>query len=155
MGILRRNWRVRAAGGGFDLNLPKEERELLRNLLPQLKEVVDQPDERTLRLFPPAYVDDPERNDEYQRYMHEELVASKTAAIERFLETADAKHVDEPTLLGWMQTINSLRLVLGTILDVDEELDLDDIGTQDPNYPEYALYGYLSGLLYEIVEALG
>ena len=41
MGIRRRRWRIRAAGDGFDLNLPAEERELLTHLLPQLREVME------------------------------------------------------------------------------------------------------------------
>jgi len=155
VGFLRRSRRVRAAGGRYQINLPDQERQLLVHLLPQLREVIAEPDdERARRLFPTAYAQDPERDAEYQRFMRDELVASRTAALERFVETAQARDVDEETLLGWMQSINAVRLVLGTLLDVSEDDDPADISEQDPRYPEYALYGYLSALLHEIVEAL-
>ncbi len=156
MGFLRRTWRVRATSGGFDINLPAEERELLTHLLPQLRELLANPDdERSRRLFPTAYALDPEFDAEYQRFMRDELATSRTASLDRFLETAQAKRVDEATLIGWMQSINAVRLVLGTLLDVGEEMDPAEMSPKDPRYPDFALYGYLSALLYEIVEALG
>lgn len=156
MALRRRRWRVRArATGGFDVNLPNEERELLRNLLPQLKEVMEHPDdERARRLFPTAYLHDVERDAEYHRFMREELVASRLASLTVFADTADATHVEEAALLSWMQSINGVRLVLGTLLDISEEDDFDDLDRNDPRIGEFALYGYLSGLLEEIVQAL-
>ena len=155
MALRRRRWRVRAATDGFDLNLPEAERDLLAHLLPQIREVVQSPDEeRARRLFPTAYPDDIERDAEYHRFMREELVASRLAALEQFEKTAKADHVDEAALLAWMQSINSVRLVLGTLLGVTEDHDLDDLTQDDPQFAEYALYGYLSALLEEIVDAL-
>jgi hypothetical protein len=155
--LRRRRWRVRArTDGGFDLNLPDEERELLSNVLPQLREVMANPDdERARRLFPTAYLNDVERDAEYHRFMREELVASRLAALATFAETARAGRVDEAALLSWMQAINGVRLVLGTLLDIGEDDNLDGLTKDDPRLPEYALYGYLSGLLEEIVQALG
>ena len=52
-----------------------------------------------------------------------------------------------------MQAINSLRLSSGTMLDIsedDQELAFDP---EDPNARTQALYGYLGGLLDEIVDA--
>jgi len=155
VGFLRQRRRVRAVDGRFEINLPKQERELLQHLLPQLREVLEDPDdERARRLFPTAYLQDPDRDAEYQRYMRDELVTSRTAALDKFAETANESSVDEDTLVQWMQSINAVRLVLGTLLDVSEEQDLLDVPEHDPLYAEFALYGYLSGLLHEIVEAL-
>ena len=56
-------------------------------------------------------------------------------------------------LTAWMQAVNSLRLVLGTMLDItedDQELAFDPA---DPDARTQALYGYLGGLLDEIVDA--
>jgi hypothetical protein len=47
-----------------------------------------------------------------------------------------------------------VRLVLGTLLDVDEYLDLDDVPDDDPEIQGYAIYSYLSALLDELVQAL-
>jgi hypothetical protein len=52
-----------------------------------------------------------------------------------------------------MGAVNDLRLVLGTRLDVSEEM----LGTLDPSSPDadaMAVYQYLSFLLESIVEAL-
>jgi hypothetical protein len=157
MGLLRRRARIRAVRDGFEINLPTEERDLLRHLLPQLRDVMEHPDDdRARRLFPTAYPHDVERDAEYHRYMREELVASRVAALDRFAATAMETKVDEATLLGWMQCVNSVRLVLGTLLDVgDDDETFVDLSPDDPRYSEYALYGYLSGLLHEIVVALG
>ena len=76
------------------------------------------------------------------------------AALETFARTAESKHIDEAALLGWMQCINGVRLVLGTLLDVSEEDDLHRLDESDPHFAEAALYGYLSGLLEEIVQVL-
>ncbi len=154
-------WRPRVKRSGpnrYALNLPSEERRVLRHLLPQLRELVTAPptvqDERVRRLFPTAYPDDAERDAEYQRYMREELVTSRLAAIDRVEQSLDAKELDEGELVGWMQSVNAIRLVLGTMLDISEETDLTDIDQRDPSFADHALYAYLSGLLDEIVRAL-
>lgn len=156
MALRRRRWRIRATRDGFDINLPDEERQLLLHLLPQIREVMEHPDEaRARRLFPVAYLNDVDRDAEYHRFMREELVASRVAALERFGETAQQTHVDEAAMLAWMQCVNSVRLVLGTMLDISEDDEPLDIDENDPRFPEFALYGYLSVLLEEIVTALG
>lgn len=154
-----RRWRIKRAGSGtFRVNVADGERELLRNLLPQLRELLTAPegsvDDRVRRLFPTAYAEDPERDAEYQRFMREELVASRLAAIEQVERSLDAKELDEAQLVGWMQSVNAVRLVLGTMLDVQEDDNFDDLAEDDPDLHNYALYGYLSGLLDEMVTAL-
>ena len=65
----------------------------------------------------------------------------------------EAELLSEEQLTAWMQAINSLRLVLGTLLDIsddDQELSFDP---DDPEARTQALYGYLGGLLDEIVDA--
>ena len=86
--------------------------------------------------------------------MREELIASRVAAIEQVEATLDAKELDEAQLLGWMQSVNAVRLVLGTMLDVSEDDTIDHLAEDDPDVHNYALYGYLSGLLDEMVTVL-
>ncbi len=138
----------------FRLQLPAAERQLLADLLPQLRSLLGEGggtpgEERTRRMFPTAYPDEPELDAEYQRFMREELVASHITAIERIEQTIGAREIAEGELLAWMQSINALRLVLGTMLDVSE-----DGARDDPADPGFALYGYLSLLLEEAVNAL-
>ena len=56
-------------------------------------------------------------------------------------------------LTAWMQAVNSLRLILGTMLEINEDGQEPVFDPNDPNARTVALYGYLGGLLDEIVEA--
>ena len=138
--------------GGFRLNLDPEERELLRGLAPQFVELLDDPSQPVLeRLFPPAYSSPEhiEQQDEYRRLMQEDLVDRHRHELELLASTAGAETLTEEQLLAWTRALNSLRLVLGTYLDVSED---DDRGT--PESPEEAMYQWLSYLLGEAIEAL-
>ena len=71
--------------GTYTLNLGEYEKEVLTSFTDQLKQLItgDADDPRVRRLFPVAYAQDEEANTEYQRFMREELVASRVAAIDR------------------------------------------------------------------------
>ena len=142
--------------GGYRLALPREERELLASLPRQLREVLkaEERDPSLRRLFPPAYADDPEADDEYRRLMREELMEGKLVALRVVEETAYAEHLTEEDLDGWLGAIESLRLYLGTQLAVGEEIYESALDPDDPDAPALALYGYLSWLQEQAVEAL-
>jgi hypothetical protein len=147
----------RTRKGMYRLDVPDNEREILRRLLPQLRMVLadeDPADERARRLFPPAYTDDDAADAEYQRLMREDLVASHLAALDLVEASLDANELTEGQLVAWMSAVNSVRLVLGTLLDVDEELDIGRLPNATPDIESYALYAYLSNLLGDMVEAL-
>jgi hypothetical protein len=145
--------------GGYLLRLPSEERELLRSLPAQLLEVlrVDgrrQADPNLRRMFPSAYADDPGADDEFRWLMRDELLKGKVAALQIVEETADAEHLTGPQLEAWLGALESLRLYLGTSLDVTEETYVEELDPDDPAAPALALYGYLSWLQEQAVEAL-
>jgi hypothetical protein len=150
--------RVRRVGPDeFELRLPDEERSVLRSLPAQLRALLEDPspgdDPARGRLFPPAYWDDPERDSEFQRLMHDDLVASKLAAAEIVESTVDSNRLSGDELVAWMGALNDLRLVLGTRLDVTE--DPADAPAEDaPEAPAYALYSYLGWLQEQVVAAL-
>ena len=146
---------IRRVGDGFVVNLSPDEAALVQRLLAELGELLvnDEPSPLTERLFPVVHPDDPEQEAEYQRWMRPDLVQSKLAAI----ATVDAAlagvgRLDEPGLIALMQAVNSVRLVLGTMLGItdDEQPDEDD---DDAPY-EMQLYVYLSWLLEWSVRAL-
>ena len=154
---LRRKRVVEPVRDGFRLNVEPTERDLLARLVGELRDVVvhaDPSDPRLRRLFPVAYHDDPEADAEYQRLMREELVASRLAGVEVVQAALHAPQLTEGELYALMQGINSLRLVLGTMLDVGEEHDPGLVADDDPNAPELHLYDYLSWLLDAVVHAL-
>ena len=140
--------------GGYILNLPPEERALLRSLPAQFREVLQTDDPSLRRIFPPAYTDDDDANDEFQRLMREELLEGKLAALEIVEQTAGADHLTGEELEGWLSALESLRLFLGTQLDVTEETYAIELDPDDPSAPALALYSYLSWLQEQAVEAL-
>jgi len=140
--------------GGYRLRLPPEERELLQSLPGQMREVMQTDDTSLRRLFPPAYPDDSEAEDEFRRLMREELLEGKLAALRIVEETAGADHLTAEQLEGWLGALESLRLYLGTQLDITEKTYEEDLDPDDRNAPALALYGYLSWLQDEAVAAL-
>jgi len=144
----------RDRAGGYRLRLPPEERELLRSLPGQLRELLRTDDPSLRRLFPPAYTDDPEADDEFRRLMRDELLEGKLAALRVVEQTADADHLTGEQLEGWLGALESLRLYLGTQLDVTEQTYEEELDPDDPSAPALALYGYLSWLQEQAVEAL-
>ena len=152
----------RARKGGFELRIPADERELLRSLGPQLREVLvtqaatGKPGEDPAvdRLFPVAYPKDEDRETEYRLLVHDELLSSHLAALAVLEETADADRLDEEQLLAWMRALNDVRLILGTRLDVTEDGDERPTDDKDPRVGAFAVYDYLTYLQGEIIEAL-
>jgi hypothetical protein len=148
--------RVKSRGSGrFRLKLPSNEQLLLselgEQLYDQLSTSTDEPHLR--RLFPPAYANDAERDAGYQVLTRDELLERKMTAIAVVRRTLAGGDVDAEELSAWMTIINSMRLVLGTRLDVDEDPVVPD--ADDPLAFPYAVYEYLGVLLYQVVDALG
>lgn len=149
--IPRRPFR-RRRDGLFEVNLSADQRDFLRSFLDQLRDLLLADDPNLRRLFPVAYADDPKQDAEYQELVHGQLIEARFAAIETVEGTLDATEVDEAVLTGWMQSINALRLVLGTVLDVSEEPR--ELDPDDPGFEAYVLYEELGWLLGHIVMAL-
>jgi hypothetical protein len=144
----------RTRKGQFQIRLPAEERDLLRSLPGQLKDLLEEDDPSLRRLFPPAYLDDPERDADYQQLMRADLLERHRAALDVMAETIDAEELQEEQLAGWLGALNDLRLVLGTRLDVSEDMWDDELDPSDPRAPALGLYGYLGWLQEQVVEAL-
>ncbi|MEO6126006.1 MAG: DUF2017 family protein [Ilumatobacteraceae bacterium] len=165
---------VQRTATGFRMNLDTEERELIHRLLGELRSLltesesvesgeptVDGPvDDRMKRLFPTAYHQrrDQEMDDEFRRLMRDDLVASRLAGLDLLADVL-APHDDEPPhlteaqLMAFLQAVNGVRLVLGTMLDVSEEHEIDDIDDDHPMVGEYHLYDFLSWVLDASVRA--
>lgn len=140
----------RTRQGRISVNLPAGERQVLRRLPADLKEMFSQPDDPGLRrLFPPAYSDDQEAAEEYRRLMQADLIERHAAALDTLARTADASELSEEEATAWLSALNQLRLVLGTRLDVSEDDD-----PREMRSPEHQLYLYLGYLQEHVVEAL-
>ena len=148
----------RVRGGRFALRITGAERDVLRSLPGQLRQLMAgqdagaNPDLR--RLFPTAYPDDPEKAAEYDAMVRDDLVAERLAKIDVMERTIDSDRLSEEELLAWLSSINDLRLVLGTRLDVPEDLSELRVPPGDPRAESLALYAYLSILEEDAVAAL-
>jgi hypothetical protein len=145
---------------GWRLNLEAEERSVLARLLGELQGLLtDEENEATKpllrRLFPPAFLDDEEKEAEYQRLMREELVASRVASIEivtDILQSDDTAMLSENETMAFMQSINAVRLVLGSMLNITDDESAEVADNSDSS--EHHLYGYLGWLLDWTVRSL-
>lgn len=145
----------RLRGGRFRITIPTEERQLLRSLPRQVEEMLGTDDPALARLFPPAYGGDHAAMEaEYQRFMRDDLEASHRRSLGVLAETADADELDEEQMNEWMSALNQIRLVVGTRLDISEEMAAQAIDDDDPDAHLLALYHYLSWLQEQVVEAL-
>jgi Domain of unknown function (DUF2017) len=146
----------RTRKGEFRLRLPAAEREALRAMPDQLRTLlVEAPGDPTLRrLFPTAYKDDPEREQEYRELMRDELLEQRLSSLRVMEDTVDADRLTEEQAVAWLSALNDLRLVLGTRLDVTEDTYAEEIDERDPRFPSLAMYSYLGFLEEQLVEAL-
>ena len=151
--ILRR--RLERRGDRFRLRLTRNERDVLRAVMADVRSRLqhDPGDPDLVRLFPPAY--DGEADEaEYRELMGEELLDGRVAALRVVERTVDGDHLEPADVEAWLRALNDVRLVLGTQLGVTEETQIGGLDPRDPRARELALYGYLSWLQEQVVEAL-
>ena len=139
--------------GTFRLRLPHDERDVLAALPGQLREALDAGEPTLYRLFPPAYADDDAANADYAQLVGSTLLGGKLRALDHLERTAHADTLTEDDLGAWLGALESLRLVLGTQLDVTEE-SYGPFDASAPEAPRLALYHWLSWLQEEVVQAL-
>ena len=141
-------------GGGVDVELPVDLRDLLASLARQLAELIDDPDaagEPGLeRLFPPASIDDPMESLGFEQLMGDALRAGKREAAAILRATAHATHLDAEETLAWMRCLNDIRLVVGTRLNIQEDTDVEALFEDE--LMEQAAVTYVA--LTELVEML-
>ena len=137
------------------MHLELSDKEALIGLLDQLRDslMTGSTDENLKRLFPTAYHQDPKHDEEYQRLMRDDLLASRLQSLGTATAVLSRESPDNATVLSdqeldeFARSINNLRLVIGTVLDIDES-DIDvDLDEDDPDDQRLVLYGYLGWLL--------
>jgi hypothetical protein len=146
----------RRRDGSIELRLGEDERAVVADLLGQLREAMlaDADDPLLARLFPPAYVDDPEKEAGFRVLARDELLEKRLAAIEEVESSLGERTIDAERAGSWLRSLNALRLVLGTRLDVKEDDERRSIGPDDPEFPAWWLYELLSVLVDDLVGAL-
>jgi hypothetical protein len=149
--------RIKRSRRGFDVRLPRPERDVLRTLPEQLRDLLDDGDREdpaVRRLFPSAYLDDAEASQDFDSVVRDDLADERRRSLDEMQRTLDSSSLSEDELLAWLAVVNDLRLVLGVRLAVTEESMPADFAGDEETSASYALYAYLSYLEEEMVEAL-
>jgi Domain of unknown function (DUF2017) len=145
----------RDVDGNVRLNLQPHEVVLLRELLDELEALLEAPEDPALRrLFPPAHTDR-ENEEQYRSLVGDQLLTGRRKALATVRDTLGRDTLAPEEADAWLRALNDLRLVLGTQLDVTEDLDFEKLDVNDPRGRELAIYGYLSWLQEQLVESLG
>ena len=144
----------RRRDGRYAVKLDPSVRAVLVTMAEQLSPILDPDEPMTRRLFPPAYAggDEEGREVAYRSLVDTALINHHREAFAVMAATAQADVLTESELEAWLSAVGSLRLVLGTRLDVSEEMEAP--GPADPSAPEYALYELLGQLQYLMIEVL-
>jgi hypothetical protein len=145
---------IRRKGDRVRLNLDAHEQALLRELLQELEPLLAEPDDPSLRrLFPPAYSDE-QSDDQYRSLVRDQLVRGRARSLATMRDTLANDEIDLEQADEWLRALNDLRLVLGTRLEVTEDLDYESIDLDTPSGRDLAVYGYLAWLQEQLVDAL-
>lgn len=141
----------RNANGTYTVALGADDREVLKVLPAQLSAAVsaDPAAEAFKRLFPPAYATDEAAEKEYRSLVGAELDQSRASALSTLARTADATELSEEELDCWLRALNDIRLWLGTVLDVSEDMEADE-----PDDPPHILYHVLTYLQGSVIDAM-
>lgn len=130
------------------------ERELLRSLPRQAQNLLEHDDPSVKRVFPVAYPADTKAESDYREMMGAGLLQRHQQTLDTLASTVGSDTIGDDELHEWLDAVEVLRLVLGTQLDVTEDMSQVDADPDDPEAQQYFVYGYLSMLQEEIVQAL-
>ncbi|MCW2622758.1 MAG: hypothetical protein JWL64_2360 [Frankiales bacterium] len=172
------------AGERIELQIAPEESELVRSLAGDLIELLDtgvapepadpdplaqlvglpatdpvRPTDPALaRLFPDGYADDEEAAADFRRYTEGDLRRGKKSAADVVRTTAPAEggvvELDREQADAWLGWLNDVRLVVATRLGVTQDDPLEDVSQDDPRFPAYLTYHFLSVWQVDLIQAL-
>jgi hypothetical protein len=149
---------LRRTRGGYELRLDGTERDLLRQLMGDLRALLvaenTASDSAVARLFPPAYPEDLLQNLDFERGAGHGLLAERLAGLDQAVAALDAESPSEDQLMALLRSINDLRLVYGVKLDVTEETEPSDFDDERQR-ATFDLYMWLGWIVQHLVEGLG
>ncbi len=143
---------ARAGKGRYLVSISPEIRDVIRDGIAYVREMVVVGDPNISRLFPPAHPSDEALEAEWQEMMAAQLIEARLASFDLVEESLDADELDAAQLEGWMQGINAVRLVVGTILGVTDGTEEDELEELETS-PLDGFYDVLSYVLGWLVRA--
>jgi hypothetical protein len=139
----------------------------LEELVGMSLEAVEAPEDPALRrLLPDAYRDDDEAAEEFRRLTDKDLRATKRGDLSKIVTDLTDKatphrggvrvELVDDEVAAWLPALTSIRLALGTRIDVTEEMDdeRESLSVDSPRYAEIATYDWLSWLQDALIRAL-
>jgi alkanesulfonate monooxygenase SsuD/methylene tetrahydromethanopterin reductase-like flavin-dependent oxidoreductase (luciferase family) len=164
-------------GGKITLKLDAAEQGVLSQLFDQMAELLEHPeseagadplakmlnmsgstqiseDPALARLFPDGYSDDEHASADFRRFTEQDLRAQKLAALatvrDSLSDWTGKSNITAQQAQDWLKAINDLRLVLGTRLEITDEVETDF----EADEPGIHLYNYLTYLQGTLIDAL-
>lgn len=158
MGLFRRrNLVVRARRDElFDIVLAPHLRAALEDAIDQVDDLLDEPDLPVLdRLHPVPYLDDPEQAAAWRLLAGEQLRQARRDSFETMRRIQASSVATDEELWSWMRALNTLRLVLGTALGIEEDgVELPEPPADDPSRPIWELYHLATLVQHKIITGL-
>ena len=142
--------------GNLELNIGLEEGMMLLSMPHRLREVIENPDfdQRVARrLLPTAYREDPEREAEFRELVGTEIRQRKLDHLWAFekslreamdVDGAYCLQLDSEQMAHWCGFLNDARLLLGTLLDIEEDWYEEYSDPEGEASPDEHLYAYLT-----------
>ena len=164
-------------GGKLTLKLDDAELGVLSQLFEQMAELLEHPeseagtdplakmlnmsgstqiseDPALARLFPDGYSDDEHASADFRRFTEQDLRAQKLAALtsvrDSLSDWTGKSSITAQQAQDWLKAINDLRLVLGTRLEITDEVETDF----EADEPGIHLYNYLTYLQGTLIDCL-
>lgn len=142
----------------YRVRLAARERDALATFVRQLRQLLTSEDPSSdpamARLFPAAMPDDVMGNLEYEQRHGHDLLLAKLEALDTVEASLDSTELSEVEVLAWLGALNSIRLVVGTRLDLTEGSVERDFAEDDEAAGLFEMYRYLTWLEGWIIEAL-
>ena len=160
-------------GGKLTLKLDDAELGVLSQLFEQMAELLEHPeseagadplakmlnmsgstqiseDPALARLFPDGYSDDEHASADFRRFTEQDLRAQKLAALttvrDSLIDWTGKSSITAQQAQDWLKALNDLRLVLGTRLEITDEVETN-FGADEPGIHLYNYLTYLQGTL--------
>lgn len=164
-------------GSKITLKLDAAEHGVLSQLFGQMSELLDDPENESsadplaqllnmggstqisddpalARLFPDGYSDDEHASADFRRFTEQDLRAQKLAALASvqgsLINWNGETSLNDQQAQDWLKALNDLRLVLGTRLEITDEVETDF----EADEPGIHLYNYLTYLQGTLIDAL-
>lgn len=143
--------------GRFRVRLRRGERALLHRVVAEQQQRLDEDGPALAPLFPPGYGDgdaeSSERSAEFASLTRNDLTASRGSALELVESSLELRVIDAETLAAWMRTLNDIRLVMATELEITDDAQAPP-APWDASFPTWRTYAVLGNLVHETVLAL-